>query len=80
MQRINLNRTFNVRTIYFTNDRPPLHDREVFLLDGFLVVSGADQEDAEPIWYALHTIERLEGVEFLPLTQTKMQLRVTNDF
>ena len=80
MQKININRTFNVRTIRFTDNRSPLHDCEVFLIEGFLIVSPGDQEDAEPIWYAVHTIERLEGVEFLPPAQTKTQVRVMNNF
>ena len=62
MKKVNTNGTLKADRIYLKGCMEPLEDREIMILDGFLVVSG--RADNDPVtWYNMDTVSRIEGVK-----------------
>lgn len=61
MIKINPNRMLTATAVYFKDDKKPIYNCILFVLDRFLIV-GMDPDDDAPTWYNIDTIDRITGV------------------
>ncbi len=75
MNRINPNRLLTAEAVFFKDDRAPITDCVLFILDKFVII-GTDPDDSAPVWYNIDLIDRLAGINYWTApVQTKAQTK-----
>lgn len=61
INKVNTNRALSVKAIHFNDDKAPLKNCIIYVLDRFIIVFN-DADDTAPTWYNIDTIKQLDGV------------------
>lgn len=62
MVKVNPNRLLTAQALYFKDDKEPLQNCCIYLVDHFAIV-GTHENDNEPTWYNVDLIDRIENVK-----------------
>ena len=76
MIKINPNRMLTAAAVYFKDDKEPIKDCVLFILDKFAIIA-RDPDDGIPTWYNIDLIDRIECVGYWTAPTQKTQTQTT---
>ncbi len=70
MIKINPNRLLTATAVYFKDDKAPIKNCVLFILDKFVII-GTDPDDDAPTWYSINLIDHITGVNYWTAPEPK---------